>query len=258
MSRESASLEAPKTLIVEAPTGERVVIELVVNPRARRIAVRIDAARRAAIATVPSARQIRAAAQFASERAGWIARELSRVPERTSFMPGALAPLRGVNHELVFEPGRGPARIEPARMESGEGIDDQPTTPKLIAPAPDVALFESRVIRFLKAEAKIDLTRRVQEYSAILGVQPTRIQVKETRSRWGSCTSDGALAFSWRVILAPPFVLDYLAAHETAHLCEMNHSKKFWDAVKKALPDYKRGHVWLDKHGASLHAFGAG
>ncbi|MDX2236541.1 MAG: M48 family metallopeptidase, partial [Hyphomonadaceae bacterium] len=89
-----------------------------------------------------------------------------------------------------------------------------------------------------------------------LGVRAARIAIKEIRSRWGSCTSDGALAFSWRVILAPPFVLDYLAAHEVAHLKEMNHSRRFWKAVATALPDFERGRTWLHAHGAALHAIG--
>ena len=76
------------------------------------------------------------------------------------------------------------------------------------------------------------------------------------RSRWGSCSVDGVLAFSWRVILAPPFVLDYLAAHEVAHLKEMNHSRRFWAQVKLAMPDYEKGRDWLNRHGAALHAVG--
>jgi predicted metal-dependent hydrolase len=76
------------------------------------------------------------------------------------------------------------------------------------------------------------------------------------RSRWGSCSVDGALAFSWRVILAPPFVLDYLVAHEVAHLREMNHSRRFWAQVKRCMPDYEKGRAWLNRHGAALHAVG--
>jgi predicted metal-dependent hydrolase len=83
-----------------------------------------------------------------------------------------------------------------------------------------------------------------------------RISVKETRSRWGSCSDDGALAFSWRVIFAPPFVLDYLAAHEAAHLREMNHSRRFWALVFKCTPHAESGRNWLHLNGAELHAIG--
>jgi predicted metal-dependent hydrolase len=238
------------TTDIELIDGRRVSVRLVVNPRARHVSVRIDPTRRIAIATAPSKRHLKSAAEFAAERAGWIARELARIPEHVSLLPGVMAPLRGVMHELVFERGRGLARIEPAQSEGGP--------PRLVAPAPDTDLFEARVIRFLKSEAKADLTARVRHFSEILGVRAGRVQVKEIRSRWGSCSADGAIGFSWRVILAPPFVLDYLAAHETAHLKEMNHSRRFWAQVKKALPDFERGRKWLDAHGSALHAIGAG
>jgi len=234
---------------VEALDGRRAPVRLTVNPRARNISVRIDPTRRIAIATAPSSRHLKRAAQFAADRATWIVGELARLPHSAPLLPGVRAPLRGVTHDLAYEPGRGAPRIE-AGAEDG-------APPRLIVPAPDADLFESRLLRFLKAEARIDLGLRVGEYAQTLGVKPTRLTIKETRSRWGSCTTEGALAFSWRVILAPPFVLDYLAAHETAHLVEMNHSRRFWAQVKKALPSFERGRDWLHAHGAALHAIGA-
>jgi len=233
---------------VELIDGRRVDVQLMVNPRARRISVRIDPTRRMAIAVAPSKRYLKRAAQFASERGWWIAQELARLPAMITLLPGAMAPLRGVMHELAYEPGRAGARIEPGLHPDGP--------PRLVTPAPDMDLFAGRLLRFLKAEAKSDLSARVAQYTEALGVSAQRLQVKELRSRWGSCTSDGVLAFSWRVVLAPPFVLDYLAAHEVAHLKEMNHSRRFWAQVKKALPDFERGRAWLDAHGAALHAIG--
>jgi predicted metal-dependent hydrolase len=114
-----------------------------------------------------------------------------------------------------------------------------------------------RVKRFLMAEAKFELQRRVAQHAALLRVAPAGLTVKDTRSRWGSCTADGTLSFSWRVILAPPYVLDYLAAHEVAHLAEMNHSARFWALVRRCAPDYARGRAWLRRHGQTLHAYGA-
>jgi predicted metal-dependent hydrolase len=244
MRADSPESQAPLTTEVETVDGRRVSVRLIVNPRARRVSVRIDQTRRVAIATAPSSRHLKRAAQFAAERAGWIAGELARLPESVTLLPGAHVPLRGVMHELVYEHGRAAPRIEPGEP------------PRLIAPAPDVALFEARLMRFLKAEARDDLTERVAVHAAQLGVKPTRIQVKETRSRWGSCSPDGVLAFSWRVVLAPPFVLDYLAAHEVAHLREMNHSRRFWALVRRCMPDFERGRAWLHQHGAMLHAVG--
>jgi hypothetical protein len=101
------------------------------------------------------------------------------------------------------------------------------------------------------------LAERVAVHAATLGASYSRLTVKDTKSRWGSCTAGGALAFSWRVILAPPAVLDYLAAHEVAHLIEMNHSPRFWALVRQCQPDYAKHRTWLRRFGAHLHAYGA-
>ncbi|HWA01144.1 MAG TPA: SprT family zinc-dependent metalloprotease [Caulobacterales bacterium] len=245
MRADSRGSAAALVTEVETIDGRRLPVKLIVNPRARRVSVRIDPTRRLAIATAPSSRQLKHAAQFAAERAGWIAHELARLPESVDLKPGGHAPLRGVMHELVFERGRCLPRVEP-----GEPA-------RLVVQASDLALFESRLMRFYKNEARNDLVERVAAHCTTLGVRPARIQVKELRSRWGSCSTDGGLSFSWRVILAPPYVLDYLAAHEVAHLREMNHSRRFWAHVKRCLPDFERGREWLHQHGAVLHAVGA-
>src|SRR5207237_6878721 len=91
-----------------------------------------------------------------------------------------------------------------------------------------------------------------------LAVPIKRISVRDQSSRWGSCSNAGVLSFSWRLILAPPFVLDYLAAHEVAHLVELNHSRRFWRLVRCVYPDADRAKVWLDVHGTDLHRYGAG
>lgn len=244
MRFDSRPKAEPTETEIETIDGRRVPVKLIVNPRARHVSVRIDPTRREAIATAPTKRHLKHAAQFAAERAGWIAQELSRLPKGVTLTPGARVNLRGVEHELICEHGRGPARIE-----AGD-------PPRIVAPAPDLALFESRLLRFFKDQAREDLIDRVATHAVTLGVKPVRIQVKELRSRWGSCSIDGVLSFSWRVILAPPFVLDYLAAHETAHLREMNHSRRFWAQVRRCMPDYERGRRWLHEHGCALHAVG--
>lgn len=244
MRFDSRARPAPTQTEIETNDGRRVAVKLVVNPRARHVSVRIDPTRRQVIATAPTKRHLRHAEQFAAERAGWIASELARLPQGVLLTPSALAPLRGVPHLLVHEHGRAAPRLE-----SGD-------PPRLVAPAPDLALFEPRLVRFFKEEARRDLTARVAQHAETLGVRPTRIQVKELRSRWGSCSIDGVMSFSWRLVLAPPFVLDYLAAHETAHLREMNHSRRFWAHVRRCMPDFERGRAWLHDHGCTLHAVG--
>ncbi|MEO0818259.1 MAG: SprT family zinc-dependent metalloprotease, partial [Pseudomonadota bacterium] len=101
-----------------------------------------------------------------------------------------------------------------------------------------------------------DLGDAVDTHCRALGVEARRIAVKDTRSRWGSCTSDGRLSFSWRLVCAPPEVLDYVAAHECAHLLEMNHSDRFWAHVERICPDWKHHRTWLRTHGRDLHAVG--
>ncbi len=229
---------------IETIDGRRVPIKLVVNPRARRVSVRIDPTRREAIATAPTRRHLKHAAQFAAERAGWIAHELERLPKGVSLAPGSFITLRGLQHELVRERGRGAARVE------------HDLIPRIMVPALDPALFESRTLRFLKEEARSDLVDRVAHHAVTLSVKPKRLQVKELRSRWGSCSVDGVLSFSWRLILAPPYVLDYLAAHEVSHLREMNHSRRFWTHVRRCMPDFERGREYLHRHGCALHAVG--
>jgi len=244
MRLDSRPKVEPSQTEIETIDGRRVPVKLIVNPRARHVSVRIDPTRREAIATAPSKRHLKHAAQFAAERAGWIASELARLPLGVSLSPGSIIPLRGEDHVLAYEHGRGPARVEPG------------LPPRLVVPAPDVALFEARLLRFLKDQARQDLIDRVATHAVALGVRPERIQVKELRSRWGSCSVDGVLSFSWRLILAPSFVLDYLAAHEVAHLREMNHSRRFWAHVKRCMPDFETGRTWLHEHGSALHAVG--
>jgi predicted metal-dependent hydrolase len=244
MRFDSRAKAEPTQTEIETIDGRRVSVRLIVNPRARRVSVRIDPTRREAIATAPTRRHLKHAAQFAAERAGWIAHELSRLPKGVRLAPGSFVTFRGVEHELVIEHGRAPARLEADLI------------PRIVVPTLDPALFEARLLRFLKEQAREELIDRVATHAVRLGVKPARIQVKDLRSRWGSCSVEGMLSFSWRLILAPPFVLDYLAAHEVAHLREMNHSRRFWAQVKKCMPDFERGRAWLHEHGCALHAVG--
>jgi predicted metal-dependent hydrolase len=244
MGFDSREEQAPGQTEVETIDGRRVPVKLIVNPRARHVSVRIDPTRREAIATAPTKRHLKHAAQFAAERATWIAQELARLPKGVALAPGSYLQFRGVEHELVIQRGRGPARLE------------QDLIPRIVVPTVDPALFEARLLRFLKDQAREALIDAVARHAVTLGVTPDRIQVKELRSRWGSCSVDGVLSFSWRVILAPPFVLDYLAAHEVAHLREMNHSRRFWAQVSRCMADYERGRDWLHEHGHALHAVG--
>lgn len=232
-----------QTMTLKAPNGSRIVVRFEVNSKARRLILRLDERRREAVAVAPSNRQIKDAAAFAAERVKWISTRLQHLPEIVRFEEAEIIRFRGEPCQLT---ANGDTRL--ARMWPGD--------PLLLSAPGDPDTLPLRVTRYLKKQAKADLTRAVHRHVETLGVDYKSISVKDTRSRWGSCTVDGQLSFSWRLIMAPPKVLDYVAAHECAHLLEMNHSPKFWAHVCRCAPDWKRQRAWLRTHGAGLQSAG--
>ena len=191
--------------------------------RARRYTLRIHPSDREAILTMPPRGTLAEAKDFAQRHGGWIAARLGRLPKAAPFHPGTVVPLRGVPHRIVHRPGvRGTVWTE--TRDSGE---------RILCVAGGAEHIERRVHDYLKREVRADLQDAVQSCAEALGVKVKRLSIRDQSSRWGSCTSAGALSFSWRLILAPPYVLDYLAAHEVAHLVEMNHSARFWRVVAR-------------------------
>lgn len=116
--------------------------------------------------------------------------------------------------------------------------------------------FARRLTDWLKKEARTDLEPAVLSYSSRLKVRPKRLSIRDQSTRWGSCSVSGTLSFSWRLVLAPPMVLDYLAAHEVTHLLEMNHSQRFWRTLERIAPDTPKAEAWLKRHGAVLFRYG--
>jgi len=235
----------PATLLVRH--GSQVfAIRLRRHRRARRYTLRIHPTDREAILTMPPRGTLAEARDFAQIHGGWIAARLGRLPKAAPFQPGTVLPLRGVPHRIVHRSGeRGTVWTE--TRDSGE---------KIICVAGDPDFTDRRVHDFLKREARRDLQKSAQEHAQALGVRVKRVSIRDQSSRWGSCTSAGSLSFSWRLILAPPFVLDYLAAHEVAHLVEMNHSARFWRVVGRICPSTERAKRWLDASGNDLHRYG--
>jgi predicted metal-dependent hydrolase len=215
--------------------------------QARRYTLRVDGASREVVLTLPPRGSIKGAREFAQKHGGWIAARLKRLPAAAPFVPGAEVPLRGMPHRIVHRGDmRGTVWTE---------IDEHGAALLCVAgAAPHV---HRRIGDFLKREAWRDLDAVSRCHAAALGVAIKRIVVRDQSSRWGSCSNSGALSYSWRLILAPPYVLDYLAAHEVAHLVELNHSPRFWRLVRDLYPDADRAKVWLDVHGTDLHRYGA-
>jgi predicted metal-dependent hydrolase len=213
--------------------------------QARRYTLRIHSATREVVLTMPPRGSLKQARAFAEKHGGWIAARLERLPVPAPFAHGTVLPLRGADHRIVHRRGaRGTVWIEAEGEERRLCVAGQ---------APHVA---RRVRVFLKREAKSDLEAASRRAAERLGIRIKRVSIRDQSSRWGSCSTTGVLSFSWRLILAPPFVLDYLAAHEVAHLVEMNHSRQFWRLVERICPDVGRAKCWLDVHGSNLHRYG--
>jgi len=235
----------PEPVQVTVPlTSGEVVVALKRNPRARRYTLRLRTATRDVVLTIPARGSVSEAVAFAQRHASWIEKRLERLAPVVAFTPGAFVPIRGVPHLIVHLAGaRGTAWTgggEPTLFVAGE-----------------VEHLARRVSDFLKREARRDLTDAVRRHAGALGVAVTRVTVRDTTSRWGSCSASGGLSFSWRLILAPAFVLDYLAAHEVAHRREMNHGPRFWQIVDRLYPNRHVAEAWLKTNGSQLHRYGA-
>jgi predicted metal-dependent hydrolase len=214
--------------------------------QARRYTLRVQAATREVVLTMPPRGSIKEARAFAEKHGAWIAARLGRLAEAAPFAHGTEMPLRGVLHRIVHR----------RNMRGTVWTETDAAGRRLICVAGEAPHVERRIADFLKREARRDLEAASRRYAQKLGVTIKRISVRDQVSRWGSCSTTGVLSYSWRLILAPPFVLDYLAAHEAAHLIEMNHSPRFWRLVGRLCPAMQRAKVWLDAHGTDLHRYG--
>jgi len=230
-------------------------VRLRVSGRARRVSLRLDTTRGEVVATAPSPRRLHEAAAFALERTEWVAAQMARLPEAEALHPGAVIEVLG--EPLRLEPGAGRAKWRPA--ENGAPAS-------LIVPGEGPA-FGRAVVRALKVEARRILTERTEVHAAAVGKPMPAVAIMDARARWGSCKPPrragfgasaevGRIRYSWRLVLAPARVADYVAAHECAHLVEANHSPRFWAVVKTLFGDHRAERDWLRQNGPRLHAFG--
>ncbi|MEP7030336.1 MAG: SprT family zinc-dependent metalloprotease [Pseudolabrys sp.] len=213
---------------------------------ARRYTLRIHSVTHEVVLTMPPRGSLKQASEFAHKHGAWIAARLRRLPQAAPFTDGAIIPLRGVDTRIVHKRGqRGTVWLE-------TGADGS----QLLCVAGAEPHIPRRVRDYLKREAKADLDAASKRAAQALGVFIKRVSIRDQSSRWGSCSTTGVLSYSWRLILAPPYVLDYLACHEAAHLIEMNHSRSFWNLVERICPHMSRAKTWLDAHGTELHRYG--
>ncbi|MEQ1902430.1 MAG: SprT family zinc-dependent metalloprotease [Devosia sp.] len=197
------------------------------------------------VLTVPKYGRWNEALAFLNKQTDWLAVRLESSIKPVAFVRGAIVPLRGIDHRMV-PTGRVRGVVEVGEHEGERAL--------LVPGAPEHRA--RRLIDWLKIEAERDLTRRSRIHADYLGVKVKSIVMRSQSTRWGSCSTAGQLNFNWRLVLAPPFVLDYVAAHEVSHLVEMNHSDKFWKVVESTLPTMERGREWLRVHGRVLMVYG--
>jgi predicted metal-dependent hydrolase len=234
---------AATTLDIALPSGRTV--EALITPRrgSKRMTLRVDPIGRRVVVNGPWRLSQRDALGFIHANGAWIETRLSALPTSAPFSEGSEILFRGRPTLLARKPGRG-API----FHDGE-------TPSLEISGPETR-FDARVRQALKAFAHNDALVYSADLAAKLGKEPSGIALRDTRSRWGSCTSTGNIMLSWRLIGAPPRVFEYVVAHELAHLMELNHSPRFWAHVEALMPDWRPARAWLKAHGASLHAMG--
>jgi predicted metal-dependent hydrolase len=195
------------------------------------------------VLVAPTSVARRQALDFLARYEGWLTARVAQLPAVRPFADGETIPLLGVPHLI---------RGDSSRLRGVPSCADGAIT---IPGAPDH--LARRLTDFLKAEAKREIGARAHVKAGQLGRPVAAVSLRDTRSRWGSCSSAGRLAFSWRLIMAPEFVLDYVVAHEVAHLSEMNHGVRFWKVCASLTDaDPKAARAWLKRHGGALHAYG--
>jgi len=220
------------------PNNPEISVQIRHSARARRLSLRISSLDGKVTLSGPPYVRERDYMAFIRDKEDWIIKNLAVMPEKTLVAAGAVLVYRGSPVTVAMASQRG------VRIAGG-------------------AIYVARTSRsigasikgFLKSQARDALAHASDRYAAQLGVGYSALVLRDTRSRWGSCSSQGQLMYSWRLIMAPPYILDYVAAHEVAHLIEMNHSRAFWNVVARLYPDYEKAREWLRSHGPMLHRY---
>ena len=227
------------------PDAVGVPARLSVNPRARRLSIRIDGRAGEAVLVAPSERRLADAVAFARTRASWMRDRLAERPQGSPLEPGATIPLFGQDTRLIAAGGAGAARL----IDASDG--------PIIQSGGEGEAFARRVENLLKRLARQVLVERTEHHLRTLGQRSVKVSIADTKSRWGSCSPHNrSIRYSWRVIMAPPAVADYLAAHEVAHLVHADHSPAYWSVVQTLVGDHRPFRKWLRENGPALHAVG--
>jgi hypothetical protein len=236
----AASLADARLRAIALDLGAPVAIR--VNARARRILLRVDASARKVELVLPRGVPPQHGLRFLEAQRGWISARLEALPPSVPFSEGAVVPVFGIPHRIRRETDLTAAPV--TIVDNEIRVRGEP------------AHVARRVRDHLVRLAREELTRRARIYAAQIGRPIARVGVRDTKSRWGSCSAKGCLSFSWRLVLAPETVVDYVVAHEVAHLAEMNHGPRFWRLVRTMTPDCATPRAWLKKHRSQLFSYG--
>lgn len=240
-ARKRQATSAPR-VVGSVTVGEQAIPLLMrQSRRARCLSVRIGPAEDAVELVLPRGVSLREGLRFVEEKSGWILTNLALRPPRIPFASGAVIPYLGRDHAIEHHPeARGGVWREEGRICVSGHADFLPR----------------RVRDWLKREALKVLTERAQAKAALMGRPIKRISLRDPTSRWGSCAADGSINFSWRLLLAPESVLDYVVAHEVAHLVHHNHGRRFWRLVAMLTIEVEEPREWLRRHGERLLRYG--
>ena len=225
--------------ITHIPLGERMIpLSIRRHKRARRITLRLSAARDGVVMTLPRRASVESGMRFFSRQAQWVLDNVE-TSGSLSFTDGVVLPIMGQDITIRYSAGRGVSEIKGAELH----IHGNPE------------FLARRVKDFLKKYLQAECLEQARAMAEALGVTVREVRIRDTRSRWGSCSTGGNLTFNWRLVCAPPPVLHYLIAHEVAHLKEMNHSKRFWEVVASLSPDMAPARKWLKQNGHRLYRY---
>jgi hypothetical protein len=213
------------------------------NSRARRIILRFDQSDGRIVVVLPPRATYDEGRRFAQTHRAWIRERIELLPEGVPFAPGKTVPFLGQPHRIRHRPkARGVVWCEEGEIH--------------VAGRPEH--LSRRVEDWLKLEARREIAELAHEKAARIGKRVRRVRLRDPKTRWASCSASAELAFSWRLVLAPKWVLDYVVAHEVAHLREMNHEPRFWRLVDELTPYARKARAWLAEHGPDLHRYGRG
>lgn len=224
--------------------GKPVSYKIRISTRARRLRITVSAS--GVTVTLPKGIPQREAEHFLQQNAAWLHAQLERTTKqaRPSPLPADVMLWHGEAVQLQ--------RIEEADRKSRVRVEPAQGRLRVFMPAGSKASTRLAAETWMRANSRAEIEQVVVDQARRMNAKPKAISIRDQRTRWGSCSSRGNLAFNWRLVMAPPAVLQYVVIHELAHIFELNHSKDFWDIVAKYYPDYKKARTWLRKNASSL------